>query len=101
MGKMIACKSQSICFGTCRWSGRRRWYGLVEETSGGKCSLCGSKWLIASMWFKVVDHTCVVEIGFEFLTKCPACIFHQNVKKKKKNFLNLLFIVVSVLSGKN
>ena len=38
MGKMIACKSQSICFGTCRWSGRRRWYGLVEETSGGKCS---------------------------------------------------------------
>ena len=27
-----------LCFGTCRWSGRRRWYGLVDETSGGKCS---------------------------------------------------------------
>ena len=25
-----------LCFGTCRWSGRRRrWYGLVEGTSGG------------------------------------------------------------------
>ena len=40
------------------------------------------------MWFKVVDHTYVVEIGFEFLTKCPACIFHQNVKKTHTTFHN-------------
>ena len=34
-GKTDCLQVSVLCWGTCHWSGRRLWYGLIDETSAG------------------------------------------------------------------